>query len=89
MKGVNKRWILLVKDATLEFRERTVAAGDDLSKAPLVGTLSFARDGEKTLRLTGEVAGARIEAVCERLEAKDFLLMNRGFHWVNETPFNR
>lgn len=88
MKGVNKRWLLLVKDGTLEFRERTVAVGDDPTKAPLVGTLAFTRDGEKTLRLAGEVAGARIEAVCERLEAKDFLLRNRGFHWVNEFPFN-
>ena len=60
-----------------------------LRRTQLVGTLSFTRDCEKTLRLAGEVAGARIEAVCERLEAKSFLLMNRGFHWVNETPFNR
>ncbi len=67
----------------------TVAVGDDPSKAPLVGTLSFTRDGEKTLRLTGEVAGARVEAGCERLDAKSFLLMNRGFHRVNESPFNR
>lgn len=89
MKGVNKRWILLVKDGTLEFRERTVAFGDDPTKAPLVGTLAFARDGEKTLRLAGEISGARIEAVCERLDAKDFLLTNRGFHWINELPFNR
>lgn len=89
MKGMNARWILVTKDGTLEFRERTVALGDDLSKAPLVGTLAFTREGEKTLRLAGEVAGARIEAVCERLDAKDFPLMNRGFHWVNEYPFNR
>ena len=39
--------------------------------------------------VTGEVAGVRVEAVCERREPKDFLLMNRGFHWVNEYPFNR
>jgi hypothetical protein len=89
MKGVNARWALEITDATLEFREMTVAADDDPSKAPLVGTLAFTRDGEKTLRLSGELAGAKIEAVCERLDARDFLLLNRGFRWVNEYPFNR
>ena len=89
MKGVNERWILEVKDGALEFRDMTVAAGEDPAKAPLVGTLAFTREGEKAMRLSGEVAGTKIDAVCERLDAKDFLLMNRGFHWVNEFPFNR
>ncbi len=73
----------------LELREMTVAAGDDATKAPLAGTLAYTRDSEKSLRVTGEIAGTRIEAVCERREPKDFLLMNRGFHWINEIPFNR
>ena len=89
MKGVNARWLLEVKDGALEFRDMTVAAGEDPAKAPRVGTLAFTREGEKAMRLSGEVAGTKIDAVCERLDAKDFLLMNRGFHWVNEFPFNR
>jgi len=89
MKGVNGRWRLEVRAGVLELREMTVAAGDDAGKAPLAGTLSFERVGERALRLTGEVAGARIEAVCERREPMNFLLMSRGFHWVNEFPFNR
>lgn len=89
MKGVNARWLLEVKDGALEFRDMTVAAGEDPAKAPLVGTLAFTREGEKAMRLSGELAGTKIDAVCERLDAKDFLLMNRGFHWVNEFPFNR
>ena len=90
MKGVNGRWRLERKDGgVLELREMTVAAGDDAAKAALAGTLAAVREGEKTLRIGGEVAGARIEAVCARMEARDFVLMNRGFHWVNEYPFNR
>jgi hypothetical protein len=27
--------------------------------------------------------------VCTRRDPTDSLLMNRGFHWVNEYPFNR
>jgi hypothetical protein len=73
----------------LELREMTVAAGDDATKAPLAGTLAYTRESEKSLRVTGEIAGARIEAICERRDPQDFLLMNRGFHWINEFPFNR
>jgi hypothetical protein len=25
----------------------------------------------------------------KRYDEKKFLLMNRGFHWINEAPFNR
>jgi len=89
MKGVNGRWRLEINDGTLQLREMTVATGDDASKTPLVGSLAYVREGEKGLRVTGEVAGVRIEAVCERRDAQDFLLMSRGFHWVNESPFNR
>ncbi len=89
MKGVNGRWILKIEAGVLELRDMTVAAGDDPMKAPLAGTLRFTRDGESALRLSGQLGGAAIEAVCVRLKAKDFLLMNRGFHWVNEYPFNR
>jgi uncharacterized membrane protein YphA (DoxX/SURF4 family) len=73
----------------LELREMTVAAGDDATKAPLAGTLAYTRESEKSLRVTGEIAGTRIEAICERRDPQDFLLMNRGFHWINEFPFNR
>ena len=90
MKGVNGRWRLAVKDGgVLELREMTVAAGEDPANARLVGTLEAVREGERTLRVGGELDGVRVEAVCERLEARDFPLMTRGFHCVNETPFNR
>ena len=89
MKGVNGRWSLVIKDGALELREMTVAAGEDASKAPLVGTLAYTREGEKGLRISGDIAGTRVEALCALREPRDFLLLNRGFHWVNEGPFNR
>jgi hypothetical protein len=30
-----------------------------------------------------------MNAVLKRYNEKEFLLMRRGFHWVNEFPFNR
>jgi hypothetical protein len=100
MKGVNERWRLVFLDESgapgasgergrLELREMTVAAGEDPSAARVVATLDYEREGDDRLRLSGEFAGARLEARLERMRPGDTLLMNRGFHWVNETPFNR
>jgi hypothetical protein len=30
-----------------------------------------------------------IDATCTRRKPTDSLLMNRGFRWINETPYNR
>ncbi len=48
------------------------------------------RPGE--LILTGELDGHRMQVKLRRLDLSDpsrFLLMNRGFHWVNEQPLRR
>jgi hypothetical protein len=31
----------------------------------------------------------KIKARLRRAESSDFLLISRGFHWINEYPFNR
>ncbi|MFM1882053.1 MAG: hypothetical protein RJA05_462 [Planctomycetota bacterium] len=41
------------------------------------------------ITVTGTVAGATIDATCTRLRPTDYLLINRGFRWINETPYNR
>ncbi|MSR61248.1 MAG: hypothetical protein EXS08_02205 [Planctomycetes bacterium] len=38
------------------------------------------------LDLAGDLGGALVVA---QMKKKTFLLQSRGFHWVNETPFNR
>lgn len=45
-------------------------------------------DGERAT-FTGTLDGATLDVRVRRIHAGDFLLMNRGFHWVNEAPFNR
>lgn len=94
-KGPNERWTLAIVpgDAegagTLELREVTQDAGSGEAPPPPVASLGYRWDGKDSLRVTGTLAGAAIEADCRRLKPADFLLMNRGFHWVNEYPFNR
>jgi hypothetical protein len=41
------------------------------------------------LELTGTLDGRKIKARARRANAQDFLLIGRGFHWINEYPFNR
>jgi uncharacterized membrane protein YphA (DoxX/SURF4 family) len=53
------------------------------------GALALTLDGENGLRGAGEIGGVRIEFVGRRRDRSDFLLLNRGFHLVNEAPFNR
>lgn len=41
------------------------------------------------LIISGKVGGDNIHAILSKKDTKDFLLINRGFHWINETPFNK
>ena len=52
-------------------------------------TWTFSRPSEGTLHMEGELEGKRYELELTRRDPNDFLLVNRGFHWINEFPFNR
>lgn len=49
--------------------------------------LTYARDGDK-LTLEGTREGKPVKVTLHRIEPQ-FLLKTRGFHWLNEFPFNR
>ncbi|MBS0030124.1 hypothetical protein ACTJJ0_21805 [Chitinophaga sp. 22321] len=42
-----------------------------------------------TLYLNGKINGDSIHVVLKRKDPNDFALMSRGFHWINEYPYNR
>lgn len=52
-------------------------------------TLSYRQLGPKVLLLEGTLDGKKIRAQLHQAEASDFRLTSRGFHWINEWPFNR
>ncbi|MGA9770463.1 MAG: hypothetical protein WBV94_15600 [Blastocatellia bacterium] len=41
------------------------------------------------ISLSGEMDGHKTEAKLVRFDESQFLLTNRGFHWIQEYPFNR
>ena len=48
-----------------------------------------ARAAGGELHLEGELAGHRVSLRARRMQDSEFLLRQRGFHWVSEEPFNR
>jgi hypothetical protein len=50
---------------------------------------AFQRLSPDQLILDGEMGGHKIRMQLGRMDEKKLLLMSRGFHWVQETPFNR
>jgi hypothetical protein len=51
--------------------------------------VQYKRPNEQELMLTGVFDNDTLNITFKRKDPKDFLLMNRGFHWVSEYPFNR
>ncbi len=52
-------------------------------------TWSFEQPDATRLILEGEMHGHHLHMQLHRADEKKFLLLNRGFHWVQEYPFNR
>jgi uncharacterized membrane protein YphA (DoxX/SURF4 family) len=50
---------------------------------------SFTEPEQGLIRLEGALDGRRLRAKLRRTEAPQFRLTSRGFHWINEYPFNR
>ncbi|MFL6246716.1 MAG: hypothetical protein ACJ74H_11870 [Thermoanaerobaculia bacterium] len=47
------------------------------------------RPNPNTLLIRGNMDGRKIAATLHRTPASEFLLTSRGFHWINEVPYNR
>jgi uncharacterized membrane protein YphA (DoxX/SURF4 family) len=58
-------------------------------REPHAGILRFIRTSRNRLRLWGHIGRRRIEATLRRMDESKLPLLNRGFHWISEYPFNR
>ena len=41
------------------------------------------------LALNGDLDGSQVSITLHQIDKNKYLLMNRGFHWISEMPFNR
>lgn len=74
--------------------KRQISVSDPLAKRPK--DPQDLRNYPLTFRLRhqgfviqGSLAGAPVEITLKQLDDKDFPLLKRGFHWINEYPYNR
>ena len=51
--------------------------------------LHYARPDVGHLTIEGSIADGRVSMRLRKIDPSEFLLVNRGFHWINEVPFNR
>lgn len=51
--------------------------------------LTYEQVSPEVLTLAGTLNGAEVTARLHRSDERKFLLTDRGFHWINEFPFNR
>lgn len=58
----------------------------NFQNSEITNNLSYTILESGQLHLQGEVAQEKLDI---KLKKKEFLLVNRGFHWVNERPYNR
>ncbi|MCG3124656.1 MAG: hypothetical protein GIKADHBN_03131 [Phycisphaerales bacterium] len=66
-----------------------VPTADPAAAAADAQVLRFTQIDADRIRLQGAFEGSQIDVLLVRRPASEFLLMNRGFHWINEYPFNR
>ncbi len=73
--------------ATIDAKNATigVAKGSDKN----FGSLKFERKGVDRLVLDGLLGGEKVHLPATLVDRSKMLLVSRGFHWVQEYPFNR
>ena len=51
--------------------------------------LTYLRPDADHVLLQGTLAGDNLSVRLRKIDTSKFLLVNRGFHWISEMPFNR
>jgi hypothetical protein len=74
--------------ATLDPNGKVIALSKPSNKTWMT-TFAVNRPDADHMTLTGTMDGHNIEMRTTRLDRGDFLLVSRGFNWVQEYPFNR
>jgi len=87
-------WVQSMNGQPVEFRLRVDPQRKSLRMARSVDSAwraDFAYENPQTdqLLLTGQLDGHPVTVTLRRMDESKFLLINRGFHWVNEFSLNR
>jgi hypothetical protein len=75
-------------NAAIDTRANTLTLNDRKNK-DWKATFSFTRPSPNHLVLDGTMNGQKATLQLTRLDHTKFLLVTRGFHWIQDYPFNR
>jgi hypothetical protein len=64
----------------------TLSVGADKSRK---NVLAYSRPDADHVVLQGALGTDTVSIRLRKIDTSKFLLVNRGFHWINELPFNR
>lgn len=94
INGFGSVKITTMNDSTRSYSFKT----DTVKKQITIGSFkdttrkyvfNYTLSKDSILQMTGKGPNGDMSATLKRYNEKKFLLMRRGFHWVNEFPFNR
>lgn len=75
--------------AEVDSEKKTMALGTKEDEKPTEILLNFTDTLGVFETLEGTMDGSLVKLHLRKYNPQDFPLMNRGFHWVNEFPYNR
>jgi hypothetical protein len=75
-------------NASINTNDRTLLLTKDSDKS-WKASFNFQRMAPDRLNLDGSMDSHRIHMQLQLVDRNKFLLVNRGFHWIQEYPFNR
>jgi hypothetical protein len=81
-------YLALSYTALIDVKGKTVALAKGNDKN-WKASFKYDRPAQDRLVLDGQMDGHQIEMQLTLLDRSKFLLINRGFHWINEFSFNR
>jgi hypothetical protein len=97
----NQATIRMASDSTamsvamVDSREHTLKLDDEYLRnttprpRTVHGFFTYAMPSANELILSGHIGTDSVRLRLQRMDEKQFLLMNRGFHWIQEQPLNR
>lgn len=74
--------------AAIDANNKTLVITDDQDKK-WKANFTFERPAPDQMTLDGKIDGHTVHMQLKLMDRNQFLLVNRGFHWIQEYPFNR
>lgn len=73
--------------ASIDVKNKTLVITDDRDKN-WKANFNFERSGQDQMTLDGSMDGHQVHMQLKRIDLNRFRLVSRGFHWVQEYPYN-